>query len=189
MKEPKKSETYKNPNAPNQLISTIIHDYYTPILSIKFCNLIKPFYYPNSPNIPRYSITCIIDAEKDKNFLNNILSIEKTEKVESIIKRETIKEDGKSVSSGNFLIKFQSKEVIPIYIKDKHFKENENDNDELQKVNLEDEFAVGEQVQICFDILRYTKKNSLEIEHGLSFKPTAIFYCPQEMLSDEVVFE
>jgi hypothetical protein len=30
-----------------------------------------------------------------------------------------------------------------------------------------------------YDILRYTKKNTMTTEHALSFKPTCIYYYPK----------
>lgn len=174
MKESKKSEasgTYKNPKAPNQLITTISQGCKTPIIPIKFCNLIKPFYYPNSPTIPRYSITCVLEKDKHDKFLTGLQTIEKNEGVDSIIKKDSIKSGDERLYSGHLIIKFQSKDVIPIFIK------NEDLDD--MPVNLEDEFAPGEYVSVIFDILRYTKKNTIDVEHGLSFKPTTIFYYPE----------
>ena len=81
-------QVYKNPQPGTPLISTISSGCKTPVLDIKFSNLIRPFYYPNSPTIPRYSVTCIVDPDIHKKFLHGIQTIEKNEKVDTIIKND-----------------------------------------------------------------------------------------------------
>lgn len=166
-------QVYKNPQPGQPLISTISTGCKTPILEVKFCNLVKPYYYANSPTIPRHSITCVVDPELHKDFLIGIQTIEKNEKVDSIIKNETIKENNEHVMSGKFLIKFQSKELIPVYV-------IKIDLTDYLPIDLEDELAKGEKVVIIYDILRYTKKNTVNTEHGLSFKPSCIYYYQKE---------
>lgn len=146
----------------------------TPPLEIKFCNLVNPFYYPNSPTIPRYSVTCLVDPEIHKEFLKTIQTIEKNEKVESIIKNEISKIDGQHVNTGKVLIKFQSKEQIPVYVAGAHSR-----TDGPTPIDLEDELAAGEKVVVVFDILRYTKKNTMKTEHGISFKTSCIYLYPK----------
>lgn len=162
---------YKNPQAGVPLITTISCGCSTPMLDVKFCNLVKPFYYPNSPTIPRYSVTCIVDPAVHNEFLNGVQTIEKNEDVDTIIKNEMVKEDGKNVTSGRCLIKFQCKDKIPVYVK--------NDDGEQELIELEDELAQGEKIVIIYDILRYTKKNTMKTEHGISFKPSCIYYYPK----------
>lgn len=159
-------QVYKNPKPGQPLISTISSGCKTPVLEVKFCNLVNPFRYPNSPTVPRYSVTCVVDPEQHKEFLKGIQSIEQDEKVDSIIKNETIKEDDEHLTTGKVLLKFQSKDLIPVYIA-------ENPTEQME---LEDELAKGERIMIVYDILRYTKKNTMKIEHGLSFKPSCIYY-------------
>ena len=67
-------KVYKNPTAGKPLISTISAGCKTPILQVKFSNLINAFYYPNS-SIPRFSITCLFDPSKQKEFLKEIQTI------------------------------------------------------------------------------------------------------------------
>lgn len=165
-----KKQVYKNPQPGQPLISTISSGCKTPLLEVKFCNLVKPFRYPNSPTIPRYSVTCVADPEIHKEFLKGIQTIEKDEKVDSIIKNETMKEAGEHLTTGKVLIKFQSKDKVPVYL---------GNHSSSQEVELEDELAKGEKIVIIYDILRYTKKNTMQTEHGLSFKPTAIYYYPK----------
>lgn len=168
-------QVYKNPQPGQPLITTISTGCKTPLLEVKFCNLVKPYYYANSPTIPRHSVTCVVDPELHKDFLKAIQTIEKNEKVETIIKNETVKENDEHTTTGKVLIKFQSKDNIPVYLK------NKDDIGKLDLnppviVELEDELAKGEKIIVVYDILRYTKKNTMKTEHGISFKPSCIYY-------------
>lgn len=167
-------QVYKNPKPGQPLISTISSGCKTPILEVKFCNLVNPFRYPNSPTVPRYSVTCVIDPQEHKEFLKGIQTIEKDEKVESILKNETVKENDEHLTTGKVLIKFQTKDIIPVYMG------GEFPRGEVPTVELEDELARGEKILIVYDILRYTKKNTMKTEHGISFKPSCIYYFPNQ---------
>lgn len=167
-------QVYKNPKPGQPLISTISSGCRTPVLEIKFCNLVNPFRYPNSPTIPRYSVTCVVDPKEHAEFLKGIQAIEKDEKVDSIIKNETVKEGDEHLTTGKVLIKFQTKDIIPIYIGGEEYSKNEGPT----AIELEDELARGEKVMVIYDILRYTKKNTMKTEHGISFKPSCIYYFP-----------
>lgn len=166
-------KVYKNPSAGTPLLSTISSGCKTPTMHVKFCNLVKPFYYPNSPKIPRYSVTCLIDPVSGADFISGIVSIEKNEGVESIVKVENEKINGLLYQTGHYYIKFQSKEIIPVFLKT-------DEEAEPVPIELEDELAKGEKIVIIYDILRYTKKTTMHTEYGLSFKPTTIYYYPQE---------
>lgn len=167
---------YKTPIAGQPLITTITSGLRSPYLEVKFCNIINAYYYPNSPKTARYSITCVIDTEKDKEFLKILQNIEKNEKVDSIIKPDTVKESDGYKTSGNMLIKFQTKDNIPVYLLDKDSQSLE----EATLLGLDDELARGERVSIVFDILRYTKKNTANTQHGISFKPSCVYLLPKE---------
>ena len=166
-------QVYKNPRPGQPLISTISTGCRTPLLEVKFCNLVKPYYYANSPTIPRHSVTCLVDPEIHKEFLKGIQTIEKNEGVETIIKNETVKEADEHLTTGKVLIKFQSKDVIPVYVM------AEPPQPEPELIELEDELAKGEKIIVIYDILRYTKKNTMKTEHGISFKPSCIYYYPK----------
>lgn len=168
---------YRNPIANKALITTISSSCRSPILEVKFCNLLNPFYYTNSPTVPRYSITCVIDPNTHKDFLSSIQTIEKNEKVDSVLKNETSKDLDILVNTGKVLLKFQSKNRIPIYIGNEEELQNE---DRPQILELEDELAKGERIMIIYDITRYTKKNTMKTEHGISFKPSCIYYFPKK---------
>jgi hypothetical protein len=167
-------QVYKNPKPGQPLISTISSGCKTPILEVKFCNLVNPFRYPNSPTIPRYSVTCVVDPQEHKDFLKGIQTIEKDEKVESILKNETVKEQDEHLTTGKILIKFQTKDIIPIYMGGTFAP------GEVPRIELEDELAKGEKILFVYDILRYTKKNTMKTEHGISFKPSSIYYFPNK---------
>jgi len=171
-------QVYKNPKAGQPLISTISSGCKTPLLEIKFCNLLNPFYYPNSPTIPRYSITCLVDPIEHKEFLKGVQTIEKNEMVDTIIKNDYVKEGGEHLTTGKVTLKFQSKDLIPVYLGEEDYLKN----DGRSPIDLEDEIARGEKIMVVYDILRYTKKNTMKIEHGISFKPSCIFYYPSQPL-------
>jgi hypothetical protein len=162
---------FQGPPTGKPLISTISAECKTPVLEIKYSNIIMPFYYPNSPNIPRYSVTCYAEPVKHKNFLASIQAIEKNEGVASILKADYKKEEGELVTTGKVIVKFQTKDHIPIFIEE---------DGEVVPYDLKEELQRGEKISVVYDILRYTKKNSLDTEHALSFKPTAIYYYPTE---------
>jgi hypothetical protein len=170
-------QVYKNPQPGKPLITTISSGCKSPILEIKYCNLVNPFRYPNSPTIPRYSITCLIDPKEHKEFLRGIQTIEKDEKVETILKNDYAKEDGETLQTGKVIIKFQSKDIIPVYVGD-----FPTEKGKPEQIELEDELSRGEKVMVIYDILRYTKKNTMKTEHGISFKPSCIYYYPSKPL-------
>ena len=162
-------KVYTNPAAAGQpFITTISSGCKTPLLQVKFCNLQNPYYYPNSPKVPRYSVTCAIDSVLHDEFLQSIWNIEKNENIPSMIKIETTGKGNEVVSTGNALMKFQTKDKIALFTVDLEGKES--------PLELEDELKAGERIIIEFDILRYTKKNTMSKEHGISFKPTKIYY-------------
>jgi len=111
-----KKQTYTSPKAGQSLITVIASGCKTPIIEVKYSNLIKPFYYPNSPKIPHYSITCIIDPAEHLEFLEGIHSIEKNEHVDTVIKTDAVKKNGEFITSGKSVMKFQGKDKIPIFV-------------------------------------------------------------------------
>lgn len=164
---------YQNPDSAKQLITTVSAGIKTPLLEVKFCSLVRPFYYPNSLKIPRYSVTCMVDPELHSEFLDVVHKIEKNEKVESFMKNDLRKgEEDKYLKTGKVLMKFQCRDKIPVFCVD------DQANPEGTEMELEDELSPGENVIVIFDILRYTKKNMATVQHGLSFKPCKLYYYP-----------
>jgi hypothetical protein len=167
------NQIYKNPSKKNSYITVVVSGCKSPILPIKFSNLIRPFYYPNSPTIPRYSLATSFHPKKHETFLRTIQTIEQNENVDSIIKVESIKEGDGYRETGNLLIKFQTKVLIPVFM----VGEGKSD-DEGEEMVLEDELARGEMVKVVYDVLRYTKKNTEPTSFGISFKPVKVLYYP-----------
>ena len=173
--EEKEKKIYKNTQKSSPLLVTISSGCKTPLIQVKFSNLVKPFYYPNSPSIPRYSVTCTFDALANEQFIKNLQVIEENEGVESILKFD------KESDSENprMLVKFQTKNIVPIFIQFPPSPISEELNSEPELIQLEDEFAKNEDIIVVYDILRYTPKFSQGNQHALSFKPTAIYYYPK----------
>ena len=170
------NQVYKNPKPGQPLISVICSAWKTPTLKVKFSNLVNPYYYKNSPKIPRYSITCTMDPAVNSDFIKTLKNIEKKEGVDTILKFDTVKEKGDYINTGLVIIKFQTKDIIPVYLgeKGKPFPEKPT------QIELQDELGEGEEVVVVYDILRYTKKNTAAPEHGLSFKASCIYFYPKE---------
>lgn len=149
----------------------ISKDCRTPFLRVKFCSLLKPFYYATSPTVPRYSISCVLDRNEkvENDFIQMIETIEGNEKIPDILKPEMVKAGDQNVLTNNILIKFQTKTVPPVYLlkKDKT----------AQLLSLQGEIEPGERVMVVFDILRYSleKKDKSGKEKGISFKPSRIY--------------
>jgi hypothetical protein len=113
--------------------------------------------------------------------LDYIQTIEKNENIPTIIKNETTKEGDQHFNTGKMLIKFQSKEKIPVYLK--------TEKVDLEPLALEDELVRGEKVSVTYSILRYTKKNTMNTEHGISFKPSCIHYHSSKEITKEITKE
>jgi hypothetical protein len=158
----------KNPEAGVPLISTICKGCRTPLLEIKFSNLFEPYCYPNSPTIPRYSVTCVFDPKKHKDFIEGIRAIENRENVDSILKPEITKDNENLVTTGRMLVKFQGKEIVPMFTL--------NAEKEETPFALGKECMSGDRIVVFYNILRFTKRNTSKIEHGITFKPTKLYY-------------
>jgi len=162
-----KKTVYKRPSEGMPLIEPIVKGAKSPILEVRFCNLLKAFQFPNSPGVDRYSITCAIDPVADLEYQEYIEKLEKKEGVESALKNELRKEPGGSVFTGRVLIKFQAIVKVPIY---------QIADGETTELTLQDEFQQGEKVQVEYDIMRYTKRDSTSCLHGMSFKLIKVFH-------------
>lgn len=166
-------KVYKNKKSGTALLTTLINNLESPIMPVKFSSLINPYSYKNSPTVPRYSVTCILCPQKDAKFLETIHTIEKNSGIDTILKNDTVKKNGEYMLTGNVVIKFQSKEFIPVFWA--------NADGTYSPTTLQDELGAGENVSVIFDILKYTKKNSFDSsEYGMSFKPTKIIFYPGE---------
>lgn len=101
--------------------------------------------------------------------MDGIKAIEKNEDVQSFFKKDFRKDGDQELYTGDIIMKFQTKDVVPVFVEE---------NSKMQRIVLEDELDPGENVIVEYDIMRYTKKNPAKTEYALSFKPTAVFYFP-----------
>lgn len=173
-----KPPVYQRPVAGQAVTSILYKDAKTPKIKVKFSNIINPFRYPNSPTIPRWSITCLLDPgiESDHEFIGKI---EKLEAKESIQGSQTLKDDvfkdreGQIVKSGKYIMKFQTRDKIPVIVMKPGFPQI--------PAELKQEIAFGDSVIIVFDVVRYTKKGvSIEMNKGISYQPKMIYLYPFE---------
>lgn len=173
---PESKPVYQRPVA-GQAVTSVLHkDAKTPKFKVKFSNVVNPFYYPNSPTIPRWSITCTVDPEVDAEFIQKI---EKLESKESIQGSQTLKDDvykdreGQIVKSGKYIMKFQTRDKIPVIVMKAGFPS--------VPAELKQEIAFGDSVMIVFDVIRYTKKGlSIDMSKGVSYQPKLIYLYPYE---------
>lgn len=171
-----KPPVYQRPVAGQAVTSILYKDAKTPKLKVKFSNVVNPFNYPNSPTVPRWSITCLLDPELDVEFISKI---EKLEAKESIQGSQTLKDDvfkdreGQIVKSGKYIMKFQTRDKIPVIVMKPGFPQI--------PAELKQEIAFGDSVILIFDIVRYTKKGvSIDMNKGVSYQPKMIYLYPFE---------
>ena len=147
--------------------NTVIKNYQSPVMKIKFSNLANPFYYPTTPNIPRYSITCVLDPDKHREFLKMIRQIEEKDNIVSTIKDETSKDrqSGDIHTTGKYLIKFNGKDKIPVSFV--------RGDKALPPDSVFEEPKYGTECSVIFDIVRYNKKGTND--KGLSFQPSLVY--------------
>jgi hypothetical protein len=172
-----KKPSYEVPKVGQPVTSIIQTDARTPKLKVKFCNIITPFHYPNSPGVPRYSVTCVLDPEEHRDFIEKIIKLEKKE---NIIGSQTLKEDvfkdesGHMVKSGKFNMKFQTRDKIPVVVVKEGFPNTPTE--------IKNEIVFGDQVVIIFEVMRYTKKGlSSDMNKGISYQPKLVYLYPHEV--------
>ena len=150
------------PQAGKSLTETIMSGFKSPPLKVKYSNNTKAFYYPNSPTIPRYSLTCTVDPREQKEFIKTIKTIETNEKcASSPLKVDTVKSEGEHIQTGLVMLKFSDKKPVPIF------------TDEHCSSQFEGELPVGTDVIVKFDITRYTQKDTGAC--GLTLKPVLVY--------------
>lgn len=143
-----------------KLITTILKGMKTTPLKIKYANIFKPYYYPNSPSIPRYSITLLINSEENAEDYEVINKIERSEGIE-ILKDEILKTGDGCETTENFVLKLQTKDEVEIY---------ELENGERKRLVLNREIPTDKLAVCTYDILRYTKRGKDEDKYGLTCK-------------------
>lgn len=146
----------------------------TPKIKIKFSSVITPFFYPNAPQVPRFSVTCIVDiSDKEQaEFLKMIQDVEKEFGIiETVFKSDVGNdEEGDVVKTGNATIKFQTRVPISVSVPN---------GEDWEIADLENEIAPGSIVSIQYDIVKYRKRGYSGSGNGLSFQPKRVFLYSQ----------
>lgn len=162
-------KVYQKPVAGQPVTIPVCTSAKTPSIKVRWCNILKPFYYPASPGVARYSITCLLDPNNPEHekFIKNLIAMENKEGTDTVLKDDICKnEDGEPVKSGLHLIKFQTKDKVKILkIKDSV----------AQEVSLSEELPYGSDVIITFDVIRYQQRIANQNpKKGLNFKPKSV---------------
>lgn len=167
---------YNRPVAGQPVTSVIAQNIETPLLRVKFSNIVNPFFYPNSPTVPRYSITCVLEPDSHEQFIKKLIHIEKKEGIidSQIFKDEIFKDtSGQVFKTGNHLIKFQNRERVPVTIV--------QEGEESLLESLITEIPPDNKVKVVFDIIRYSKRVPYgQPSKGISYQPKMIFLYSQE---------
>lgn len=168
--------TYKRPVAGQQVANFVHKDAKTPRFKVKFANIAKPFFYQATPEIPRYSVTCIIDPDTHLEFIQKIIHLEAKEGVTDaqILKDEVSKSsDGNVVTTGKHLMKFQCKDPVMVTL----YKTGYSPTVQI----LEEEIQQDDEVVIVFNIVRYSRRVlNGPPSKGLSYQPTHIHLYPSD---------
>jgi hypothetical protein len=144
-----------------QVIKLLDGHYQTPVLPVKYSSVKKPYKFANN-DIPRYSITLILDEKKNKSFISKLESLRTQQGAENFRNELSyVNERGFKISSGKSLIKFQRKEKIPVYDKS---------GEELE---LTAEIPEKTMVSVVFEVRCYLNKRSNQNAFNLS--PSQIF--------------
>lgn len=168
---------YNKPVAGRSLTNTIVNGFKTPKIKVRFSNVVHPFFYANAPEMPRYSLTCVLDAEENKKFIEQVLEIERREGTPTQFKNELKKqEDGSHIETGNHLLKFQLRENVPVM--------KIVGNRQPEPVKMTDEFPSGAVVEVVFDITRYV--NKMTNKPGITCKGTTIYWHMDEVKSNDL---
>lgn len=142
----------------------LISGWKTPKLKVIFSNIVKPFYYPNSPQMARYSLTVIVDPEEHKEFMDKMKKMENTEKCSTQFRDEMKKDEmGNPQPTGKSILKFQTKEGIPIF---------KLLNGQPVPYETLKELPRDTEVDIIFEVARYTSKQTSQ--NGLSCRAVQI---------------
>lgn len=165
----KETPTYLPHNAQEnaqQVIKTLKGCYQSPVLPVRFSSVKNPYKFANN-DIPRYSITLILDEKKNKHFISQLENLRTQQGAESFRSEMSFVNDkGFKIGTGKSLIKFQGKEKIPVYYKD---------GSELE---LTSEIPEKTLVSVEFEIRCYLNKRT--DQNAFNFKPVRIFIHSKE---------
>ena len=167
---------YQRPVAGKPVSQHVQKDAKSPKLRVKFANVARPFHYQSSTNVPRDSVTGVLDPDIHMDFIQKVIALESKE---GITDSQTLKDEiqkapvGTVVTTGKHLMKFQTKDKIPVIICKAGYTQT--------PVELQDEIRSGVEVVVVFDVLRYTKKNPKGgYGRGISYQPKMIYLYPNE---------
>ena len=142
----------------------LISGWRTPKLKVIFSNIVKPFYYPNSPQMARYSLTVVVDPICHKEFMDKMKKMEHNENCATQFRDEMKKdESGNPQITGNSILKFQTKEGIPIF---------KMLNGQPVPYETLKELPRDTEVDVTFEVARYTSKQTGQ--NGLSCRAMQI---------------
>jgi hypothetical protein len=163
---PNIDEIYKKPVAGQPIMQPVCTSVRTPVVKVRWCNILKPFHYPKSPSVARYSITCLLDPNNSEHetFIKNLRLMEHKEGTETVLKDDIAKnEHGDPVKSGLHIIKFQTKDPIKVL---KRVGKDE------REIKIDSELPYGSEVVITFDVIRYQQRIlNQDPRKGLNFRP------------------
>jgi hypothetical protein len=155
---------FKKPPLGKSPAAILISGWKTPKLKVIFSNIVKPFYYPNSPQTPRHSVTVLVDPVLNKEFMDQIIKMEANEKCMSQFRDEIKKdENGNANKTGKSLLKFQLFEGVPVF---------KMINGQPTAHDLVKELPRDSEIEVTFDVSRYTSKQTSQ--NGLSFRASQI---------------
>lgn len=167
---------YQRPVAGQAVSQHVQRDAKSPRIKVKFANVAKPFFYQSSNNVARYSVTGVLDPDIHLEFIQKVIALEAKEGItdSQTLKHEIQKgPDGNVITTGRHLMKFQTKEKIPVIVCKAGFPQ--------VPAELKEEIRVGDEVIVVFDVLRYTKKNPQGPSgKGISYQPKMIYLYPNE---------
>ncbi len=144
----------------------------TPVVPVKYCYLVKPFFYPGS-HVPRYSITLLFDKsnKQQKAFL---------EKMEEMAKSNDVETLGYLTDAGLILLKFQTKEKIKTYI-------IEHGKKTPKEVELEHDLPEGFKASVTFELNTYFNKKTQK--KGFNFCPKKVVFHLDEQDQQNIEME
>lgn len=143
-----------------QVIKKLGDSYETPVLAVKYSSVKRPYKFANN-DIPRYSITLILDDKKNRSFIDKLEGLRARQGAEKFrTEISFINNRGFKLSTGKSLIKFQRKEKIPIF------------DTEGYELELTDEIPEKTRVSVTFEVKCYLNKRTNQ--NAFNFSPSKI---------------
>jgi hypothetical protein len=162
-------QTYLRTPVSKSLIETI-EELESPWMECKFSGVKTPKTYSNSPNSsPRYSVVGVINVElaDHERFLESIEKIRVASRADGFLMIETIKNGQKRQTTGNYLLKFQSKDAPEVYVLE---------DGQEQPIELDGEIPAGMYMKVKFEVRRYM--NKWTSAYSLTFPASKVVLLP-----------